>query len=61
MPPYTYGVTPDPVDLLLVRATVNLVDLPVGSTAFVDPTLPYIKECLEGNVLVPVEQEPEKP
>lgn len=45
-----------PEGLLLVRAAIHLRGLRVGDTAFVDPTDPYIADCLKGEALVPVEQ-----
>lgn len=41
-------------ETLLVRSTVNLPGLRLGQQAFVDPEDPYIKTCLEGQLVVPV-------
>lgn len=39
--------------LIEVRATVHLTGLNVGQHALVDPDDPYIKECLDAELLVP--------
>jgi hypothetical protein len=44
---------------IVVRATVNLPKLKVGRTALVDPKEPYVAACLNGGLVVPV-QEPKK-
>lgn len=41
--------------LIEVRATVNLAGLRAGATATVDPSQPYISDCLKGGYLVPVD------
>lgn len=40
--------------LLLVRATIHLVDLDVGEEVYVDPSDPYVADLLEGTFLIPV-------
>lgn len=48
------GDTPQRQRLIEVRATVNLAGLRAGATALVDPSQPYIRDCLNGGYLVPV-------
>lgn len=45
----------DTPDTVLVRATVSLQGLPVGSTAVVSPRDPYISDLIESKILVPLE------
>jgi hypothetical protein len=40
-----------------VRATINLTGLTVGQVVYVDPNSPYIAECIEAGLLVPVKAE----
>jgi hypothetical protein len=44
-------------ELVLVRATVNLPGLVCGQEALVDPSVPYIAECLEARLVVPADTE----
>lgn len=43
--------------LILVRAAIHLRGLRVGQTVLVDPTDPYIADCLKAEFLVAVEDE----
>lgn len=40
---------------IVVRATVHLPGLGVGQEALADPTDPYVAECLEHALVVPVD------
>lgn len=40
-----------------VRATINLPGLRLGQTAFVDPSDPYIADCLAAELIVPLERD----
>ncbi len=41
--------------LVLMRATITLPQLSVGEVVSVDPSVPYIADCIEAGFLVEVE------
>lgn len=53
--PHHHGGLPAPAPThILARATINLPGLPVGEVALVDPTVPYVANCLAALYLVPL-------